>query len=439
MHWHHDEHDHSHAPDEPHAPGAPEHGEEPLDAANQSLADALRASFRILKGIMMILVVLYLFSNVRSVDSSEQALVVRLGSLRPGVHEAGLTWALPFPIDEIVPLPTRKSNDLMIDAHTFHREQNEFGKSLAFISRSETEGLNPTLDGALLTADAGLVHLQWKVTYKIDDVRSYVSHILGKKVEAAEKLLRTMVENVGIKVASELTAEEIIRTRVDHVQTEMKRRLNERLTELQSGIAVTLVEIHEPTPPLQIREAFDDTQRAENAKQARIREAEQKRTKSLNEAAGAAHQRLVKVLDELERRTRDGSADAELLAERDRLLEHEVEGKAGQLIKDAGAYLSVAVGNMQSDVELYRTLLPEYERNPHVLLTRLWEQTKQEIFQAPGVIKFYRPPGSQIRLHIPLDPEQKRHDEALRLQGQTFDVKRLRPTRLVPLGPEAEE
>ena len=42
--------------------------EEPLDAANQSLADALRASFGILKGIMFVLVVLYLFSNVSCIE-----------------------------------------------------------------------------------------------------------------------------------------------------------------------------------------------------------------------------------------------------------------------------------------------------------------------------------------------------------------------------------
>ncbi|MGB2987888.1 MAG: hypothetical protein WBE26_18625, partial [Phycisphaerae bacterium] len=101
--------------------------EAPLDAAHQSLADALRASFSVLKGIMMVLVVLYLFSNVRSVGTHEQALVLRLGRLLPGVHEPGLMWAFPFPIDEIIPLPTKKSNDLLIDSHTFHRSNQEIG------------------------------------------------------------------------------------------------------------------------------------------------------------------------------------------------------------------------------------------------------------------------------------------------------------------------
>ena len=66
-----------------HADRDPSRQEEPLNAANQSLADALRASFGILKVIMMVLVVLYLFSNVRCIEGHEPALVLRLGRLLP--------------------------------------------------------------------------------------------------------------------------------------------------------------------------------------------------------------------------------------------------------------------------------------------------------------------------------------------------------------------
>ena len=86
-----------HSDDHPHR--RLEAAEEPLDAANQSLSDALRASFRILKGIMMVLVLRYLFSNVRRIESHEQALLLRLGRLSPTVYGAGVVWAFPFPID----------------------------------------------------------------------------------------------------------------------------------------------------------------------------------------------------------------------------------------------------------------------------------------------------------------------------------------------------
>ena len=108
-HHHPHDHDHDHAHDH-HGHRNPEFAEEPLDAANQSLADALRSSFSILKGIMILLIVLYLFSNVRRVDSHEQALMLRLGSLQPRTLGPGLAWGLPYPIDEIITLPSNKSN-----------------------------------------------------------------------------------------------------------------------------------------------------------------------------------------------------------------------------------------------------------------------------------------------------------------------------------------
>jgi len=411
--------------------------EQPLDAANQSLSDALRASFRILKGIMMVLVVLYLFSNVRRVDSHEQALQLRLGRLLPRVHEPGLVSALPFPIDEIVPLPTKRSNDVLVESQTFRRTKDEVGRPLSFISRGG-EGLHPAYDGALLTADAGLVHVKWKVVYKIDDVSQYVSEIAGDEVEAAEALIKRYVESVAIEVATELTAEEIIRTRVDYVQTELKRRINDRLRAINSGVAVTLVEMNEPTPPIQVRDAFDRTQRAENAKQRSIREAEQERTRILSKAAGAAHETLIRHLDDIARGKALKQPTAEVEAELRRMLRTEVEGDAGKLMKDASAYRTVAVSGIESDVRLYRRLLPEYVRNPELLIARLWEQTRQAILDNPGVTKFYRPPGSQLRLHVPLDPEQTRAEEEQRLQAQEFDISKLRPRRHVPIGPEEE-
>jgi len=412
--------------------------EEPLDAASQSLANALRASFSVLKGIMLVLLVLYLFSNVRSVESHEEALMLRLGGLRRVVERPGLVWALPYPIDEIVPLPTKKSNDLLIDSHTFHRSENEIGKPLSFLSRGYDQGLNPSLDGALLTADTGLAHVQWKVTYKINDVSSYVTEILGDSVEAADGLIRVLVETVAVQLASELTAEEIIRTRIDYVQRDMKSRINERLAALNSGVDVTLVEMYEPTPPLQVRNVFDATQRAENRKEQWIRAAEKERTKILNEAAGAAYPRLTRLFEQLDSGGTKDKSVKELREELDRLLEQEVEGEAGKRIKEASAYRAKVVSRMESDVELYRTLLPEYTRNPMMLISRLWEETKQQIFESPGVTKIYRPPWlKEFRLKIPLDPEHTRIEEAQRLRKQEFEESKVRRReRLVPIGPE---
>ena len=412
---------------------------EPLDSAGKSLTDALRSSFFVLKMIMAVLCVLYLASNVRSLDTHEGALVLRLGDLRRVVDRPGLIAAFPYPIDEIVPLPTRRSNNLLVSSHTFFRRPDEIGRPMSAISRGIGAGLHPTLDGALLTADSGLVHTQWKVTYKFDDVRAFVSRIAGDRISSAELLIQTFVETVGIEVASEFTSEELIRTRVDRVQSEMKRRVSERLAAINSGIHITSIEMHEPTPPIQIRATFDNTQSAENRKQRRIRRGEKERATILNKAAGASYKRLIQLLDEIDRPETDTARSATLRAEVDRLLLNDAEGDAGKAIKLAGAYHATLVSRMESDVNQYLTLLPEYKRNPMMLINRLWEETKQKIFASPGVTKIYRPSGlKEFRVIIPRDPEESRIEEERRLQSQTFDAKQLIPDRLRPVGPEAD-
>ena len=413
--------------------------ERPLDAAGQSLADALRATFKILKGIMMVLVVLYLFSNVQCVQPHEQALVLRLGHLLPDVEEPGLVWAFPYPLDEIVPLPTNKINETLIDSHTFHRREGEIGQPLNMIARDERQGLNPSLDGALLTADGGLIHARWSVTYKIDRVQDFVSNFFGDKTENAEALLRMLVETYGIRVASERTAEEFIRTRADDVKSEMKRRINKRLRELNAGIDVSLVEMYEQTPPLQIRGAFDRTQRNENFKKKRIDEAKKEATQILSRAAGSVYAELLDLIDEIDEAQSADQPTDELRKKLDQLLSVRVEGEANRLISEASAYHAVVVGRMQSDVELYRSLLPEYERNPHLLIARLWERTQQYIFDNPGVRKLYKPAGTKIRIQIPLDPESERIEEERRLQGNEFDMSKLLKRKKVIVPPPWEQ
>jgi membrane protease subunit HflK len=94
--------------------------DEGLDAAGKSLSEALRVSFIILKMIMIVLVIAFFASGIRTVGSDEKALVLRLGRIR-GVGEKrvlgpGAHWVFPYPIDEIVRIPVEKSLTLDIDS-----------------------------------------------------------------------------------------------------------------------------------------------------------------------------------------------------------------------------------------------------------------------------------------------------------------------------------
>src|SRR5262244_3635437 len=83
-----------------------------FDPANEALADALRKSFSLLKWLMAIVVILYLFSGLFRVKPGELGYILRMGNvvtpeggLPPGWH-----WSWPFPIDAAKTMSVARDN-----------------------------------------------------------------------------------------------------------------------------------------------------------------------------------------------------------------------------------------------------------------------------------------------------------------------------------------
>ncbi len=383
-----------------------------LDSANQSLADALRTSFRILKLAMIVLVILFLLSGTFVVEQNEQALVLRLGKPTGSVQAAGFHWAFPAPIDEVVKIPVNQSSTLAIDSHWLFLQDKEKGRPLSEVRRGR-RGLHPMRDGALLTADKGLVHVQWRLRYRIADLTQYVSLVSDTDVERAGDIIAKILEHAAIHVVSGYTTEEATRRRLSDLRTDTRLAINRALDDLGTGIVVESVEIPQAIPPVQTKRAFDQVISEENNKRTTIREAEQGARQLLNTTAGAAHVKLIDRLDEFDRArlASDATTMDRINAEIDQIVEHEATGRVGTMIRNAKGYRTSAVQRMNGDAEQYRTLLAEYRQAPTLLLTRLWEETKGRLFANPNITKVYRPAGTQIRIRVGLDPRQRDRKE----------------------------
>ncbi|MFQ5493926.1 MAG: SPFH domain-containing protein [Phycisphaerae bacterium] len=383
-----------------------------LDVANQSLADALRTSFRILKLAMVALVILFLVSGTFVVDQNEQAIVLRLGEPIGSVRNAGFHWAFPAPIDEVVKIPVYQSSTLAIDSHWLFLRDKEKGRPLSEIRRGG-QGLDPIRDGALLTADKGLVHVQWWLRYRIDDLTRYVSQVSDTDVERAGQIITKVLENVAVHVVSGYTTEEVTRKRISDLRLEVKLAVNRVLEDLETGIVVESVEIPKSIPPVQTRLAFDQVITEENNKRTTIRDAEQRARELLNNTAGAAHVKLIERLDALDaaRLASDTESAKRINAEIDEIIEHEATGRVGTLVRNAKGFRTSTVQRMRGDAEQYETLLAEYRASPELLLTRLWEETKSRLYANPNITKVYRPAGTQIRIRVGLDPKQRNRKE----------------------------
>jgi len=177
---HHHDHPHPHppglSPGEPHAPSAvPADPALPADAGSQALEEALRSSFFIVKVAMVVMVVVFLGSGFFTVGPQEKAVILRFG--RPvgdgpkALMSAGLHWSFPYPIDEVVKIPITESQvaSSTVGWYFTTPEQELSGEELP-----PGPGLNPAIDGYLITADKNIIHSRATIHYHIVDPLHYV-------------------------------------------------------------------------------------------------------------------------------------------------------------------------------------------------------------------------------------------------------------------------
>ncbi len=429
------------ASQQPH-PSRPLHVvETPVDPAQQSLADALRTSFQILKLAMVVLVIAYFASGVFTVEQNKQAIILRLGGMVGDVCNPGVHWAFPPPIDQVVEIPVKQSSTVSIASHWLYLDEDEQKIPLAQVRRGD-RGLNPVRDGALLTGDKGLVHIKWRLTYRVDDLTKYLAVVSDEdytRIDNAriERIITKLLERAGIDVAGSFTTEEATRKRLTELRELVKRRVNADLDKLGTGVVVETVEIPKSTPPLQTKLAFDQVIRAENKKQTSIRQAEQEATALLNRTAGAAHTHLITLLDAIDvaQRNKDTDAIARLNQQIDQVVEFEASGEVGSLVRSAKGYYTSVVQGMQADAEQYQTLLAEWDDRRGMLKTRLWEQAKQRLLGNPDIVKVYRPFGAEFRIIVGPDPRQRDIKERQSFLEERGISGTTNHERLVPLIP----
>lgn len=412
-------HHHHHHP----APAATV-AEGPLDDANQSLADALRSSFAILKFVMIILVIMYCFSGVQCIEEHQEAVVLRFGKLQPRIRPPGLSLAFPYPIDETLVFPTKLNNTFLCMAHWPKVPAAQAAEPLTAMNTDA--GLKPGMDGALMTADRGLVHIQWAVTYQVDNLHDYVLNVGDRDLTDVEALITDLLEVTAAHVVADYTAEQVTRGQSSTIANQVRARINDRLEQLGTGVRLVALDIPRSSVPGQTVAAFTAVAQAENQKQQAVNEAVQKRNDILNGVAGAAHKELLEALDALDQAesSADATAAKTARARIDKLLETQVAGEAGNRLNQAKAFFTQALQRVQGDVQQYQAALDEYLGARNLFVNRLWERTRRKVLSYDQVTKWLLPPGPlEIRVKVPPDPKVREIEEKRQLEKEAQKFK----------------
>ncbi len=404
-----------------------ERGPAAPDPAQQSLAEALRVSFTILKVAMVALLVAYAFSGTFSVGSNEVALRLRFGDYvgDPGsrVLERGTYLAAPFPIEEIVKVDTRPATLSLDKEFWFETTDQESGLTRSQMQARKALPLNPLRDGSLITGDSGIAHARWTLTWRVADPVAYLTNV-GSRTLASD-IVRLVAQQGIVHATAQLAAEDLLRGIVNRELA--VGAMQDRLDDMRTGLVIDQLTLDKVSAPMRVAGSFDAVTTAETDRAGRIVAAQQERARILGETAGEASARLLALITAYEQAVERGDTAAATAAEGRievalaalAVDDVPVGGEVARIINEAGTYRTQIVEKVGAEAQTFEQLLPQYVSNPRLVLSKLWEDARETILTGDDVETFYTVPG-QLELQLNRDPnlQKERQREQLRSRKQ---------------------
>jgi modulator of FtsH protease HflK len=303
------------------------------DPSAQALSEALRSSFIIVKVLMVLLVIVFLLSGLRTVPSQEQAIILRFGKpvgaaeqqlLGPGLH-----WSFPYPIDEFVRIP-------ISEIQTVTSTEGWFGTTPEWEAAGfepETSTLNPATDGYALTGDANIIHVRATLRYRINNPLDYMLNFVS-----ASNLVQNALNNAIFHTAPEFNVDQALRLSV----TEMRERVVSHVRRLveEQGLGIIIEDSELRTiPPRYVRHNFHE-----------VLNADLKRQELMNQARAYAN------------RVRSAAG-----------------GDAEAIINAGYTDRARLVESVAAEARYFEDQLPYYRQNPELFLARLHTETMHRV------------------------------------------------------------
>ena len=379
-------------------------------ASLESISIALKVGFGLMKLMMIVLAIIFVFSNIYWVPEGFVAVQSRFGhilgkdagAIRP---PGGPYLALPFPLDRITRIPTTIQKTAVYNA--FWSETDD---AVPIIDdRPQTQSLRPGVHGSLVTADKNIVQGVWVIHYKIDDdgdrltagstATCFVNHV--GSMERAQAIVRRLAQAAIVRVVSQTQVADFIAGRIDN--RAIARRITTRLSQLETGLTVTSVTASQYAVPKVLAPDFEAVTQAESQKALAIEKASRRRVSALNELAGSGWQDLLGTIDDYERSLHAADRAAELAAfeaVEALLLAGDLGGNVRQRLDEARSEKTATIQRARASASRFTELLPAYEQNSHVVESQLVQDTVRTVFSEIGVQSLYLPKGQRLFLDL---------------------------------------
>src|SRR6266566_2288769 len=276
--------------------------------------------------VIVILLVILIWTACYTVQAESEGVVLRFGKFLKTV-EPGLHFKLPFSIDHVTVLPTRRQLKL------------EFG----FVTPGYTNPYQPGKDAreerSMVTGDLNAALVEWVVQYRIEDPRQYLFDVRNPA-----ETLRDLSEAAMREVVGDRTVDELITIGRQDIEIEALARMQELSRRYHLGIRVDQVQLKNVNPPSQVQASFNEVNRAQ-----------QDRENAINIANGEYNNVVPRA-----------------------------KGQADETIRAAEGYRFKRVNEAEGDVAAFSAVLEQYIKAPEITRTRLYLETMGEILPQTG-------------------------------------------------------
>ena len=405
--------------------GDPTQFRDALDPANQSLADALKLSYRVLQLAILALAVIFIFSGFQTVRENSTGLRTLFGRIVGEVGDQqvgpGLQVFWPYPVGEIVTVPLKRTVEVNNAFFPMLRTRGPGGGAEQSIDQaienaSVDRPIRPGGDGSLILRGGDLAHCRVSADYTIEDSVAYLERFTP---EQADEVVRMAIERAMVHVAATLELASFVDDR-DTTNREVQARTQTTLDELDSGIRVTSISTSDRMPPLAVAKSVQGVQQSREQAKIAVEVARREGATTLDDAAGsAAFDDIVGLIAEYETEISRGdgdAADAVLARIGERFDAEDIGGEASTTLTRARAYRSMIESGLGTFARRVDSLSASYRENPRQLVRQLWLDAYREVLDGPEVEVISAPPGLgglALRMKSSTDVSNARREGAL--------------------------
>jgi membrane protease subunit HflK len=221
--------------------------------------------------LFLITTFLYIFSGFYSVDTEQEAIVMRFGKyIRK--ESSGLHYKFPYPVEVVKKYTTKRVLTLKVGSDdsriSNYKKVDSSRATLLRTSSNFATKKNQNDADLMLTGDENIVDMNFVVQWKISNIEDFVF-----KISDPVDTLFDVSQSVIREIISRSVIDFIFTNGRGSIEVDAKKEIQGILDFYNSGIEIVMVQMLKVDPPVQVITSFRDVQNARVDKESTINRA----------------------------------------------------------------------------------------------------------------------------------------------------------------------